>query len=545
MRKPQIFGPFLSPNPAMMVNPIMRGVKLVIGWCFAAIALLAFWDVVRFLPTKVYIDGSGSDPSLIAKAGLIAIFVAIGSLFATAWWLVLKQRDSARTWALFASFVLTSAGFLLLYAHPTTLIEKGWIPLAIGLTGLAVFYRHRGNDRQGHIAAAPVPPDGTNAFLDKLVVVLAVIAVFAGNSFWSNWADSHELSQRLPSYFYVRFAFAVLLVIVLHEGGHLFAALALRMKVIQVAIGPMVWSNSLGKRRIRFSSDFRSWLRGYTLVAPTDVLGFRERKIVQVAAGPFVSIATGIVAATGVSMSIGSAWEGSWQIVSNFATISLVMGIFNLFPFRIRNGYSDGAKLVQLISSGIWCRYHLLLGMIYASGVTPIRARDFDIDTIQEAAGTVARGQDELFMHLCAYGYFLDREDLADAATALSRAANFCKESSIAVPAEWTLTFAFGTAFLLRDPVGARVWWNEFERQKTDKLVLESWTSLCALSWLEGRREAAEEAWHKAEEWVQQMSDSGFAEGERHALLLLRRAMDEAHSGSKVEQGLKPEFHPS
>jgi uncharacterized membrane protein YozB (DUF420 family) len=150
----------------MMVNPIMRGVKLVIGWCFAAIALLAFWDVVRFLPTKVYIDGSGSDPSLIAEARLIAIFAAIGSLFARASWLVLKQRDSARTWALFASFVLTSAGFLLLYAHPITLIEKGWIPLAIGLTGLTVFYRDRGNDRQGHIAAVPVPPVGTNAVLD-------------------------------------------------------------------------------------------------------------------------------------------------------------------------------------------------------------------------------------------------------------------------------------------------------------------------------------------------------------------------------------------
>jgi hypothetical protein len=166
--------------------------------------------------------------------------------------------------------------------------------------------------------------------------------------------------------------------------------------------------------------------------------------------------------------------------------------------------------------------------MIYASTVTPIRARDFDIDTIQEAAGNIAKGYDELFMHLFAYACFLDRGELSNAAAAMTTASSLGQEPSVAVPAEWMTTFVFGTAFPLRDPVAARRWWSEFEQKKTDKLTIESWTSLSALLWIERRLDEAEEAWHKGEKWAREMPDSGFAEGERNAVLLLRRAMDEA-----------------
>jgi hypothetical protein len=203
------------------------------------------------------------------------------------------------------------------------------------------------------------------------------------------------------------------------------------------------------------------------------------------------------------------------------------LGIFNLVPFRIGPGYSDGAKLLQLLSSGLWCRYHLLLGMTYASTVTPIRARDFDIGTIQEAAGSVARGHDELFMHLCAYAYFLDRGDLPNAESALIAATRFSQESSVAVPTDWLSVFVFGDALVRRDPVAARTWWQKYEQQKGAGIADEGWTSYSALLWIEGRRDEAEEAWKKADQWARSLRDSGYAEGERNAVLLLRRAMHE------------------
>jgi len=162
--------------------------------------------------------------------------------------------------------------------------------------------------------------------------------------------------------------------------------------------------------------------------------------------------------------------------------------------------------------------------------VTPIRARDFDIVTIQEAAGSIARGQDELFMHLCAYAYFLDRGELSNAATALVTAGKLCQESPVSVPAEWTTTFVFGAAFLWRDQVTARAWWKDYELKKSTHQVIEGWTSYSALLWLEGRRDEAEEAWRKADSWVRQLPDSGFAVCERNAVLLLRDWMNECPS---------------
>jgi hypothetical protein len=503
----------------------MRAIKLAIAWCFAATAILCFWNIVRFIPTKVYTEGP--EPSLVAKAILLSIFLALGSLFAAAWWTVLRNRDSARKWAIIASLVLAFAGFLLFYAPPFTLFQKGWIPLLIGIAGLLAFYRTGIRPEPSRISSAPPPSDGTNAIVDKLVVVAAVLAVVGAGGRWSQWGEAHHLSQNLPSYFYLRFILVVLLVIAFHEGGHLLAALALRMKVIHVAIGPLEWSNSFGRKKIRVQAGWRSWLRGQTLVAPKDIQGFRKRKILQVAAGPLVSIATGLLATAFVVMSVGSAWEDSWLILSRFATISLTLGIFNLVPFRIGPGYSDGAKLLQLLSSGLWCRYHLLLGMTYASTVTPIRARDFDIGTIQEAAGSVARGHDELFMHLCAYAYFLDRGDLPNAESALIAATRFSQESSVAVPTDWLSVFVFGDALVRRDPVAARTWWQKYEQQKGAGIADEGWTSYSALLWIEGRRDEAEEAWKKADRWARSLRDSGYAEGERNAVLLLRRAMHE------------------
>jgi hypothetical protein len=160
-----------------------------------------------------------------------------------------------------------------------------------------------------------------------------------------------------------------------------------------------------------------------------EIEGFRRRKILQVAAGPFISIVTGLTAAAAVLMAPDGPWRDQWMILSVFATISLLIGILNLVPFQIGPGYSDGAKLYQLGSGGLWSNYQLLLGIINASSVTSIRPREYDIATIQRAAGSIAKGIDELLMHLTAYAYFLDTGELLKAADAEARAELFCREA--------------------------------------------------------------------------------------------------------------------
>ena len=173
-----------------------------------------------------------------------------------------------------------------------------------------MFYRGGTRPRNNDTSSGRFRQMERTPIMNKLVVVLAVLAVFGGDTLWSRWADAHRLSQNLPPFFYVRFMLTVALVVVLHESGHLLAGLALGMKVIFVAIGPAEWSNSLGRRKLRIQAASQSWFRGQTLVAPKYIQRFRERKILQVAAGPFVSIATGMIAAIAVIMSLGQSLAG-------------------------------------------------------------------------------------------------------------------------------------------------------------------------------------------------------------------------------------------
>jgi hypothetical protein len=163
--------------------------------------------------------------------------------------------------------------------------------------------------------------------------------------------------------------------------------------------------------------------------------------------------------------------------------------------------------------------------MIGSTYITPLRPRDFDIETIQRAAGYIAKGIDELSMHLCAYAYFLDNDQLPDATDALAKAELFCRESALDPPSDWYSIFVFANAYLRRDAATARLWWERMEATKSFRFSDGLWASQSALLWSERRLEEAREAWKKADAWTCQLPESGFREAERNAVTLLRQAL--------------------
>lgn len=507
----------------------MRGVKLAIAWCFAVAALFLFWEPVSFIFLKVYSDESGTPLSSVELVAVV-ILLLLGAVFVAGWWTVLKKRDSARTWATVASIIIAIIGFLMMRRRPIALPSRGWIPLAIGIAGVVVF-KLTGTTAQparNQIAKGPLPGDGTNIVVNNLVGFVGAAAGAGASTLWSRWADRKGLSEGLPPYFFLQILLAILLVLLIHESGHAIVAFAVGMKPTAIAVGPLEWWVSDGRWKFRFRPAGLVAFLGRTMVAPKEIKGFRRSKILQVAAGPFMSIVSGVIAAAAVLVAPGRPWENEWIVLSCFATISLLAGIFNLVPFGIGSGYSDGAKLYQLASGGLWCEYQLLLGVINACGVTPIRPRDYDIDTIQRATGSIARGMDELFMRLSAYAYFVDTGELSRAADVLAGAERFVQESALEPPMVWYPVFVFGDAYLRHDAVAARAWWDKLEARKLSKSTEACWLSLSALLWSENRLEEACEAWNKADASARRRPNSGFAAAERNAVRLLRQTLDES-----------------
>lgn len=509
----------------------MRIIRLVYAWCFAGAALMLAWSEYTVTRSQMHVLGA-LQPSLTARLQFLSIPLAFVALFLIAWWTVLKRWPSAGAWAITASCALAALGFLLIQAS-SPFLGLGWTAFAAGAAGALVFaFTGRADQpKRKRMMRSPRPGDGTSRLVNRFIGVAATLVAITVSDLWWRWADAQGLGHTLPSGIIAQIVLVVLAVVFIHEFGHAAVGMAFGMKLTGAGIGPLAWFNEIGHWTFRFRASGLKSMLGYVRMVPTETGSQRRQKIMQVAAGPVAGIVTGLAAAAVVLRLPRTRWEDDWLVLSLFATISVLEGIFNLIPFSIgRSGYSDGAKLYQLIASSIWGEYQLLLGVLQSSGVTPTRPRDYDIEAIRRVAAALDKGLEQAYLELAAYSCFLDRGELAQAAEAAAHAETICRDFPDDVPAEWYGPFVFANAFLRRDPVAARAWWDRFENQKKQNGNNSRCISLAALLWSENRLKEAEEAWKKGEAWARGLPDSGYAEAERRAARLLRKALDESAS---------------
>jgi Zn-dependent protease len=507
----------------------MRSIRLTFAWCFAAIALISAAVEVKLFPMFV---GTPEESPIYAVAG-VAFLLAVAVLFGIASWTIFTRKPSARIWGIVGSVML-----VLLFGCPIFVFKRSydffkplWILVAAGLAGIIIF-ACRDDAEPDRIPAAntPIPGDGTNVILNKLATWIGAAIVIGEIEFWERWARSYDLPDDRSLTFYLEFVIVIGLVVAIHEAGHAIAALAVDMKVISLAVGPFQGWISSDKWKFHFYPAGILSFMGVIQVVPTRTENFRRRKIIQIAAGPFASIATGLIAVAVLLTAPGRPWEAHWRILAHFADLSIAIGLTNLIPFAIKCGYSDGAKLYQLLSNGLWARYECVLGVYHATQYTSLRLRDYDIETIEQAAGTIARGVDELVMHLSAYSFYLDCERLAEADLALAKAERFCQQSPSDLPENWYCVFVFAVGFLRRDAVGARLWWERMKAAPSFQFADSLWASRCALLLSENRFDEAAEAWQKADSWSRQLPAAGASESMRHAVAQLGQALEESRA---------------
>jgi hypothetical protein len=516
----------------------MRSIKLAYAWLFALAALFCSVQAVWIIAAKFAFVDLDLSSVIHFKAALVALVLTFAAPFALAWWTILRQKPSADKWATVACIIPVVAGLLQITRHPGPIANFLWIPVVLGAAGAILFFR---SDRRSRRASnqrrsSPLPGDGTSKLINWAVQIVGVAAAIGGSNLLTAFAKSIGLPWGLPPYFALQILLAIVLVMVIHEAGHTLAGMSLGMKLITFAVGPFQWWCGNGKWKFLFHPG--RLLIGQTLVVPTRIDDFRRRKILQVAAGPAASVLAAGVALLALFASPGRPWAGEWPVMAAFANISALVGLLNLVPFAIGGGYSDGAKLYQLWGGGLWANYHRTLALAYSIQVTAFRPRDYDIVTIEQAAGTIARGRDELFMHLCAYGYYLDHGRLVEASASIAKAEALCDQSGIEPAPEWLSVFVFAVAFLRRDAAAAGCWWKRLEASKSYRPE-EHWSSRCALLLSEDRLDEAGQAWGKAMDWARQLPGSGSAEAERNCVRLLREALDESASRSRPEAFVK------
>jgi hypothetical protein len=364
----------------------MRAFKLAFAWSFALAALAALRLALHLVPTHSL--GFSSD---IYAAITAAIPLALAAIFAAAFWTIFERLPAARACALAASAATMFLGMILVCRHSLSVFGLSWLTLATGIAGLLLFVRDETaapEPTPRPVPAPPIPGDGTVALVNRFIPLAGIAGALGGSYLWSHFAATHALATIHTHAIYIQFLVAVLAVLFLHEAGHALGGILLRMKLIGFVVGPFRWAFDNGAWQFDFRPATLFNFAGGTAVVPTAMDNFRRRKIAQVAAGPIVSLLTGAIAAFLVLHAPGHAWAPAWRVLSYFATISFVVGLLNFIPFKMGNGYSDGAKLFQLRSEGVWAEYHRLLGVIHSTKVAPFSQ---DVATLHQAAEAFAR----------------------------------------------------------------------------------------------------------------------------------------------------------
>jgi hypothetical protein len=254
--------------------------------------------------------------------------------------------------------------------------------------------------------------------------------------------------DRPPVYW--RLALVVLgmpLSVLIHEGGHWIAGLALRQRCRRFLVWPVELWREAGRWRFRVGVH----RAGLVDLVPSTFAGFRGQRAIILLAGPLASAAG---AALLTKASLGIADPVPFWFCSS-AVLWLVIGAANLLPFRIGNVWSDGALLWHVVRGGAAFDRTQRDLLTPSSHATPLRPRDWP-------AGLIARIEkspgEPLWQRFADYLWYIHLLDCGDPAVAGTHLHRLLEDWSATDAPEYALEAAYFLARHERDAAGARQW---------------------------------------------------------------------------------------
>jgi Zn-dependent protease len=479
-------------------------------------------------------DGSSFSGGLF----MLAFFASVAGIFGAASWTVSTGKRWARGWGIAASVlnVLVALPSLYFDGAPGSLLAVGIGMGAVGITGIVVFFipSMLTTPVAGGAAYQSAPGDGTNAVLNRLVWLLGTILGVAGVRGWVHWSQVQMLPDQSGWIQTLWVALVLAITIVAHELGHAIAARTVGMRICSFVLGPLAWRITDGRWQFKFSVSGPASVGGAVGVASTRADEPRWYRVWILIAGPFANLILGLIAFSFAVTAKDSSYEGFWGVLADLATINLGVFVVNLIPLRVGGFYSDGANIYQMLSGGYWADHHRVNAIISSVRVTDLRPRDYDLAAIARLAQNAPTPYHEMHCWLYTYERHLDCGEIAQAREALEKAELASRQSEESLTCLQCMIFVFSIAYLKRDAGEARAWWQRMESMAPAEFQSEYWLGHCALHWIEGDLNTANESWKKGNAMVQLEPKAGAYEFDRHWFALMREAIDQTVNGSLV-----------
>jgi hypothetical protein len=465
----------------------MRALKSILRWLLAlqAVGLLLIPVVgvigilrmhPRAAPSHATLIHAHSVSSAIFFYGIAAVIFALGPIYAMAWWTTRKPRAAPSAWALAATTVNVVQGAFFVWAsHLASLASVARIKsassdglwfIAFGLAGLFVFSR-RETPPDSAIArrkSTPIAGDRTSLATRHIVTVLSLVAQIAALLFWTRWALTQHLLSRHGFTWIILVAIASIAATLVHECGHALLAWCFEMGFLSFCAGPLHAIKREGKWTFKFHPAGLIGSGGSVGAVPTRRDPPRWEEIVMIAAGPAANLLVGTAAIWAVLNDRWASYSQTWELVAYTGAFCLIAAILNLFPFLSEDGgYSDGARILQIVTRSPLDDFHRAIASVAATAITPRRYRDLDIAQIERAAILFPTDFRGLRLLLCACQFYEESGSLPEATAALAAAETIYDERAINLPGPLHSVFVVGHAWLNRDAIAARLWWDRME----------------------------------------------------------------------------------
>jgi hypothetical protein len=176
------------------------------------------------------------------------------------------------------------------------------------------------------------------------------------------------------------FPFLMLIVLGVHEIGHLIGGLSQGMRFLLLIVGPFGWHASVAGPRFEWNTNV-ALMGGLAATLPTETgASLRRQLLVMIAGGPLASLLLAIFAVAAIAY-VDPRIAAYCLIV---AATSFGIFLVTLIPTRAGGFMSDGMQLIDVWRGGTAVVERSALLRIIAQSMDGVRPRDWDPEALAE-----------------------------------------------------------------------------------------------------------------------------------------------------------------
>ncbi|HAI76957.1 MAG TPA: hypothetical protein DCM08_11990 [Microscillaceae bacterium] len=323
--------------------------------------------------------------------------------------------------------------------------------------------------------------------------------------------------------------FSGFLMIAWHELGHLIGGWAVRFRFQMYVVGPLLWMREGQKIVFKWNKNLNIF-GGLALSLPQDTQNLTQRFLWTVAGGPLASLAGGMLFLAIYYGGFGQVtaanpwayFAGSVFFINGWMSLGLFL--VSALPYHAGGFFSDGARILNMLSGGIKARREAIILSIISQSTSGIRPRDLSQSLLEEGLSVSEEWKVKPYIHYYLYLAALDKQDIATAAQHLDIYSDYVSEMPEAYRGTVYFENAFFKSYFLKDVAGAQDCLN---KAKPCAIIPKHliYKAEAALSWAQGHWEDASQKAALALAELPKSMDKGTAVAEQEWLLAIQQAV--------------------